>query len=321
MGFLDIALRTIARGWYAHPLAGKTPITAHGKNDATLDPERIQAWGKASPKANVGISCGPSGLCVMDADTGLKDEADFIAWRDRNGLPITYTVRTGRRPGFAVQMYYLGSLKDGKFELDGVTGDIKSLGGLVLAAGSVHPDSGETYYELVDVPLAPVPAIVDQSRKNQNATGKKEWPQIIHDGEGREEFLVEYAGTLRRKGENEDTIFEMLQIVNANRIAPPKPEKDLRRISHSIGNKPLPAPEPTLAPIAGPKDPKDLPIVETEPAVRDTWNSRLDAPREDYIDLLADEMSKGTPLPFGYVRETLKMLSCGTARPAFAALV
>src|SRR6201997_616003 len=163
--FLDIALTHAGRGWHAHPVkaAAKIPVTQHGKNDATLDEAVIRDWWARMPNSNVGVSCGPSGLCVLDADHGLKDEADFKAWRDRNGLPVTYAVRSGRRPEFGVQSYYAGSLKDGKFELDGVTGEIKSAGGLVLAAGCVHP-SGETYRVIVDAPLAVAPVTIESHR-------------------------------------------------------------------------------------------------------------------------------------------------------------
>jgi hypothetical protein len=166
MTFLEIALNCIRRGWFVHPLkpCDKVPITAHGKNDATQDETRVQAWWADTPKANVGISCGPSDLLVLDADHGIASMSEFIAWRDRNGLPVTYAVRSGRRPEFGVQSYYSGNLKDGKFELDGVRGDIKSGGGLVLAAGSIHP-SGEKYQVIVDAPIAPAPLdTIERSR-------------------------------------------------------------------------------------------------------------------------------------------------------------
>jgi hypothetical protein len=48
---------------------------------------------------------------------------------------------------------------------------------------------------------------------------------------------------------------------------------------------------------------------DPEPASNDDkWNPRLELERVDYIDLLADELTEGTPLPFAYARETLKLL-------------
>src|ERR1035441_105438 len=65
--FLDIALACIARGWHVHPLKprDKIPVTKHGMNDATLDEAQIRAWWTRNPNCNVGISCAPSGLCVL----------------------------------------------------------------------------------------------------------------------------------------------------------------------------------------------------------------------------------------------------------------
>src|SRR5271163_950269 len=219
--FLDIALAHIARGWYVHPLkiADKIPITKHGKNDATLDETQIRKWWSQTPKANVGISCGPSGLVVMDADHGIPDYESFIAWRTRNGLPVTYTVRSGRRvgkngkPEFGAQMYYAGSLKDGKFELDGVTGEIKSLGGLVMSVGNVHPDTKEVYRLIVDAPLAPVPAIIEQSRTRAEQKRTERKPgQLIEENRNIE--LCSEVGRFRHKvfGVTEDaTVAYMLQ--------------------------------------------------------------------------------------------------------------
>ena len=56
---------------------------------------------------------------MVDCDHGLSSEEDFHAWRMRNNLPVTYTVRTGRRvdkadgvtPVFCVQMYYSGAVE------------------------------------------------------------------------------------------------------------------------------------------------------------------------------------------------------------------
>lgn len=240
--FLDIALACIARGWHVHPLKprDKIPVTKHGMNDATLDEAQIRAWWTRNPNCNVGISCAPSGLCVLDADHGLKDEQDFAAWRDRNGLPVTYAVRSGRRPEFGVQSYYLGGLKEGKFELDGVRGDIKSAGGLVLAAGCIHPDSGETYYVLVDALLAPVPAIVDASRV------RKPIPATLDGGditENRNTAMASILGKLREAGLSDDLLRDYAIRTNEARMKPPLDEAELEHIVQNACKWPVPAPE------------------------------------------------------------------------------
>jgi hypothetical protein len=230
MTFLDIALQHAARGWYVHPLRtkDKRPITLHGFKDATLDEAQVRAWWAKWPTSNVGISCGPSVLCVLDADHGLPDYESFIAWRGRNGLPPTYTVRSGRRigkdgkPEFGAQMYYAGSLKDGKFELDGVSGEIKSLGGLVMSVGNIHPDTGEVYQLIIDAPLAPVPAIIDQARKRAQQTKAARKPgQLI--AEGRNIELCSEVGRFRYKnpGVSEDATVAYMQQWNLENCADP----------------------------------------------------------------------------------------------------
>jgi hypothetical protein len=282
--FLDIALTHARRGWHVHPLkaAGKIPVTQHGKNDATLDEAVIRDWWARMPNSNVGISCGPSGLCVLDADHGLASYEDFKAWRDRNGLPVTYSVRSGRRPEFGVQSYYAGSLKDGKFELDGVTGEIKSLGGLVLAAGCIHPDSKERYYVLEDAPLAPVPAIVEQSRLRTDATGKREWSLPVHDGQGRDAFLISQAGRLRNAGASETIIRAHLEELNQDPevMADPKTDAALDRIARSAARYDVPAPEPVV--VFGSKEQEEQKITDWRELFH-TKDEALNAPPVSFL--------------------------------------
>jgi len=243
MTFLDIALGCIARGWHVHPLksGGKVPVTKHGKNDATLDEAQVRQWWTRNPSCNVGISCGPSGLCVVDADHGLKGEQEFKAWRDRNGLPVTYSVRSGRRDEYGVQSYYLGTLPDGRFELDGVKGDIKSAGGLVLAAGDIHPVTGEAYYVLEDAPLAPVPAIVDQSRARQQVSATLEGGDIT---ENRNLAMTSILGKMRDAGLSDELLRDYAIRTNEARMKPPLDEYEIEGIIRNACKWPIPAPEP-----------------------------------------------------------------------------
>jgi len=171
MGFLQTAQDCIARGWYIFPLRprGKNPVISkaaggRGFHDAVLDPAQVEAWWTQYKNANVGIACGASDLYVVDCDYGLETFEEFEAWRMRNNIPRTYTVRTGRLTSFAVQMYFQGALEsNGKWELDGCKGEIRSTGGLVMAVGNIHPDTGEVYKLIVDAPLAPRPGIFEES--------------------------------------------------------------------------------------------------------------------------------------------------------------
>ena len=127
---LDLALSHTARGFHVLPLKprDKSPIVSGGCHAATTEENQVRAWWTKSPQANVGIGCGASNKAVLDIDHGLNSLEDFHAWRMRNALPDTYTVRTGRRPEFGVQMYFDGAMPDvGEWKLDGCSGQVKSL--------------------------------------------------------------------------------------------------------------------------------------------------------------------------------------------------
>ena len=91
-GLLGAVLRTARAGWWVFAVrpGGKTPAApaahvvgsaegltcrgacgrwGHGLHDATTDPDVVEAMWRRWPAANVGISCGPSALVVVDLDT------------------------------------------------------------------------------------------------------------------------------------------------------------------------------------------------------------------------------------------------------------
>jgi Bifunctional DNA primase/polymerase, N-terminal/AAA domain len=167
MTFLETVLGLASRGFHVLPLkpCDKWPIVAGGYKAGTTDVDQLELWWKKHPQANIGIATGESDLVVMDADHGLTSYEEFIAWRDRNALPPTYTVHSGRRPEYGAQMYYRrkgGVTTQGRktFRLDGVTGDFKSQGGLVVHPPSIHPESGAAYQLACDLSLADCPEFI-----------------------------------------------------------------------------------------------------------------------------------------------------------------
>ena len=173
MTLLDVALDCIRRGWYVFPCVPKSKeplggLVRRGYLDASNDEDTIRRWWAAKPDANVAIACGASNLTVPDCDHGCASEAEVLAWleRAREKLPVTYAVLTGRRvmkddsgrPEYGVQLYYSTAIPgSGHFDVEGGSGDVQSIGDYVMAAGSIHPDSGEAYRVLIDAPVAPLP--------------------------------------------------------------------------------------------------------------------------------------------------------------------
>jgi hypothetical protein len=228
--FLDIALQHAALGLHVFPVArDKGTLTPHGFKDASADTETIRAWWAKYPSANPGFAPGVSDVAVLDIDHGLTDIASFIAWRDRNGLPATYTVRSGSRPEFKVHMYFRGAMRDvGTWELGGCSGQVKSLGGYVLAAGSealhgAQHDKPGAPYEVIDGALgnfAQTPDVVRQLRKpaaassNNSKVPKTAWNLPVHAGENRTSFLLEQTGEMRNLGCGKDSILARMIELN-----------------------------------------------------------------------------------------------------------
>jgi Bifunctional DNA primase/polymerase, N-terminal/AAA domain len=225
--FLDTALDLARRGFHVFPLKprDKFPIVAGGFKAGTMDADQVRLWWTKNPNANIGIACDASGVCVLDCDHGLTCLEDFHAWRIRNGLPETYTVRSGRRPEFGVQMYFRGVVPSTKWELDGCKGDIKSIGGLVVAPPSIHPDSGEAYAVISDLPIAPTPEMVKQLKKVIEQ--KAQAPDGLIT-ENRNQALTSLLGKYRshmRPTEDDATAWLIGQ--NATRCPDPLPEHEV----------------------------------------------------------------------------------------------
>jgi hypothetical protein len=262
--FLDIALQHAALGLHVFPVArDKSTLTHHGYKDASVDLEQIRKWWAQMPSANPGFSPGASDVAVLDVDHGLSDMESFIAWRTRNGIPATYTVRSGSRPEFKVHMYFRGAIRDiGKWELDGCSGQVKSLGGYVLAAGSEalhgekHDKPGQPY-EAIDGTLgvfAPAPDVVRNLRKPATASSdnskvpKTAWSLPVHEGENRTGFLLEQTGAMRNLGCGKDAILAHMVELNGDPeiIADPVDDERLNNTAANCAKFPVPDPGPVV---------------------------------------------------------------------------
>lgn len=112
---------------------------------------------------NAGIACGPaSGVLVLDVDD--MDAFSMLAEARRLSLPDTYTVRTGKgRPHFYYQ-YPDDGREYGNLSIKHplrpkhTVFDMRGMGGQVVAAGSIHPDTGKPYVIERHIAVAPAPA-------------------------------------------------------------------------------------------------------------------------------------------------------------------
>jgi len=141
------ALALAARGWHVFPCAieGKRPaLHENWQHVATTDRTRIYRWWTRAP-FNIGISCGPSGLVVIDLDIP-KDKGDTAAWGMESLIELcrlhsqpcpngTFTVTS---PSGGTHLYFqapTGPVRNSASRL-GPLIDIRATGGYVVAPGS-----------------------------------------------------------------------------------------------------------------------------------------------------------------------------------------
>lgn len=135
------------RGHLVFPLrpGTKVPLTKHGFKDASMNPDTIRAWWRATPQANIGLSTGHL-FDVIDVDgpDGIRSIADI---EDAGHLPpILGTVTTPR--GYHI---YIKPTGDGC-----TTGirpgiDYRGIGGYVVAPPSTFEGKTWTWQQ-------PIPA-------------------------------------------------------------------------------------------------------------------------------------------------------------------
>jgi len=151
-------------GWYVFPLKprDKTPLTAHGLNDATTKVETVRSWWGKVPQANIGLNCGKSGLVAIDLDQrGAYDGlAEWEAIAQKHGLhlqtAVSLTGGGGRHLLFRVPPGCQIKNSAGKLA-PGI--DVRGAGGYIVLPPSLHP-TGNLYRWEAEQALAPLPQIV-----------------------------------------------------------------------------------------------------------------------------------------------------------------
>jgi len=175
------ALQYATRGWYVFPLhsidpetknctckrpdcdrKAKHPRTKNGVDDATTDEQKIRDWFRRWPSANIGLSCGPSGLVVVDVDPRNGGDETLCEIESKHGaMPATPIQLTGG----GGQHYLFQRPESGGAKVRGtkIPGgiDIKADGGYIVVAPSNH-ESGRSYFwdgghHPNDEPIAPCP--------------------------------------------------------------------------------------------------------------------------------------------------------------------
>jgi hypothetical protein len=148
------ALAMAARGWHVFPCVadGKRPaLRGSWQQHATSDPGRIRHWWASAPY-NVGVSCGPSGLVIIDLDVAKDgsgpDGADSLAQLcERHRQPCPSGTLTVRTPSGGTHLYFRAAARTVRNSAGrlGPRIDIRADGGYVIGPGS---RIGERVYEV-----------------------------------------------------------------------------------------------------------------------------------------------------------------------------
>jgi DNA-binding transcriptional ArsR family regulator len=138
-----------AATWYAHhgyhvfPLrpGTKVPATGNGFKEATTDTDQVDKWWTRNPMYNIGISCGPSGLVVLDFDTYKSGVHTDILFDDDDLVNsiISRTPHGGTHVWFRQPPDM--TLTCARGELPQHV-DVRGEGGYIVAPPSYLPESG-----------------------------------------------------------------------------------------------------------------------------------------------------------------------------------
>lgn len=238
---LQAALSYAERGWYVIPCdAEKHPIgylVHHGLLDATREPATIRRWWGLEPTANIGISCGPSHLAVVDVDVkkGAPGLVNWLAILEKHGSELADTLSEHTPTSGLHYLYRMNGL-----EIKSSTGklapgiDVKAIGGYVVvapsrtAAGLYSWDNDPNGANIADFPQVLFDLLATP------ATERAHFDQLdtIPEGE-RNETLASLAGTMRRPGMSEAAIGAALLVENA-KCNPPLPEAEVLAIAKSV---------------------------------------------------------------------------------------
>lgn len=219
------------RGWCPIP----TKHRSKEPNLAQLAPYLSQRASRGElnswPWDGVGIVTGPvSGILVLDVD-GSEGEAEL----NKRGHPITPMARTGSG---GLHLYFRhpeAELRTGIRVAPGL--DVKARGGYVVAPPSLGPN-GQPYEWIIgpeEVDLADPPEWLSQllMEPRRNGTSAPPVSDRIPKGQ-RDRELTSLAGSMRRRGMDEEEIRASLEAVNARRCDPPLEVVQVEKIARSV---------------------------------------------------------------------------------------
>jgi hypothetical protein len=214
----------------------KHPLTEHGFEDATTDPEQIKLWWRQWPQAGIGLPTGTAtGFLVVDVDPRNGGTASFDeVVTDFGPFPETAVQRSGGGGQHLFFRYAGGAVP--KNLATGI--DLKGDGGYVVVAPSWHLSGNQYRWESTDgiqrlSKAAYAPQWLTDFIAAKKSPKPARNPESVGSGE-RNTVLCSFAGKLRRSGLSSQLLELALVEENANRCRPPLPEAEVRSIARSV---------------------------------------------------------------------------------------
>jgi hypothetical protein len=224
---------------------GKHPLISNGVRGATKDLATIKQWWSKWPWANIGIATGKvSGFFVVDIDgeEGEDSIKDLVA--EQGPLPDTVEQITGSGGRHILFRYPANKSipnKVGFFK--GV--DIRSDGGYVVAAPSIHISGRKYQWEVssrpLEVEIAEAPEwllriIIDNPEKDGANIDWSKTILAIPKGR-RNDTIARYTGRLLAHGITAKETYILMLALNRFVCQPPLQGKEVETIVKSILKK------------------------------------------------------------------------------------
>ena len=222
----------------------KHPRIKDWQKVATTHEGTITNWWSRWPTANIGIVTGaPSGLIVIDVDPRHGGNVSIENLEaDHGKLPDTIEAITGSGGRHLLYRHQGGIVRNNANGKLGSGVDVRGDGGYIVASPSLHALGNRYHWELSsqpgDVPLAdPPPWLLELIReRSADANASVAAPVDDRIGKGkRNDTLASLAGTLRRRGLDEQKILGTLREVNNRRCDSPLSDDEVTAIARSMG--------------------------------------------------------------------------------------
>jgi hypothetical protein len=252
---LEAALFYLANGWsvlpICHPVLGTGRCAEHrpgkhGSGEAGKRPlvywrlyqdrlpteAEVRNWWRRWSQANIGLVTGErSGVAVIDLDGG-----GAVKEVDRRGYLPGLWATTGRVGGRHLYFAWRDDAPTIFAKANGI--DYRGQGGYVLLPPSLHRNGPRYMWGKAPFrgdPLPPLPRWVNdlaaEGRGPNGMAGVVLGDILEHT---RNETLLSFGGSMRRRGMSQQAIEAALLVENASRCKPPLDPDEVRKIAASV---------------------------------------------------------------------------------------